>query len=108
VDGDGFDDSIVGLPFYDRPSFPNPVVDAGNATVLSGATGASTSGSAAGDRSGFDVNGAGDVNADGFADVLIGIPGRDSGSFAVYLGLSGAWPGRVHAWPRRRRLARLD
>jgi len=99
-DGDGFDDVIVGSPYYDKSLFPNPgtLVDAGRATVRSGATGAtlfSISGGASGDRLGFDVDGAGDVNADGFADVVIGIPGKDfagfdSGGFAVYLGPSGA------------------
>ena len=39
VDGDGYDDIIVGSPFHDRLVFPNQYVDSGRIYVRSGATG---------------------------------------------------------------------
>ena len=51
-------------------------------------------GASAGDRLGFAVGGAGDVDGDGFFDVIVGIPndddnGSNSGSAVVYSGLTG-------------------
>ncbi len=93
VDGDGFDDVVVGSPFYDRFVFPSQLLlDAGKAVVYSGATGAilmTRIGDAAGHHFGFDVDGAGDVNNDGFGDVIVGAPGKQAGSFTVYLGPDG-------------------
>ncbi|MDB5334439.1 MAG: hypothetical protein JWN70_58, partial [Planctomycetaceae bacterium] len=43
-----------------------------NLTVLNGTTGFALNGIAAGDKSGFSVSSAGDVNGDGFADLLVG------------------------------------
>lgn len=93
VDGDGFDDIITGSPFHDLQDFPFQYVDSGRIFVRSGATGAVLMvkyGEAAQDNFGYDVDGAGDVNGDGFADVIVGVPGRQNGAFMVFFGPSGA------------------
>ena len=93
VDGDGFDDFIVGAD-GERWSGPRT----GGATVFSGRTGAvlhAFRGPMAGSVFGCSVDGAGDVNDDGFADLIVGAPlddsnGSDSGSTFVYSGIDGA------------------
>jgi len=83
VDSDGFADLIVGAFTAD----PSGLSDAGSALVFSGADGSQLlglDGPAAGDQLGFSVSGAGDVDSDGFADLIVGAPQADPG------GLSGA------------------
>jgi hypothetical protein len=88
VNGDGFDDLIVGAHLDD-----NNGGSSGSARVLSGATGAilyTFSGDSAGDQFGFSVSGAGDVDGDGFDDLIVGAflddnNGTDSGSARVFL-----------------------
>jgi hypothetical protein len=46
---------------------------------LDGTNGFTINGIDGGDSSGFSVSGAGDVNGDGFADVIIGAPGAVPG-----------------------------
>ena len=46
-------------------------------STLDGITGFKLSGAAAGDRSGHSVASAGDVNGDGFADLIVGALGAD-------------------------------
>ncbi|MCP3980198.1 MAG: hypothetical protein GY716_12910 [bacterium] len=87
VDGDGFDDVIVG-----SPSFENPEIEEGRALVyLGSASGlaATPVWSAESDeifgRLGESVSYAGDVNGDGYADVVVGAPlvdGEDCGEFS--------------------------
>ncbi len=95
VDGDGYDDVIVGA-WYDDDNGTN----AGSAYVyLGGVDGVQqaterkllASDGAADDGYGHSVAGAGDVNGDGYHDVVIGAyksdaGGSDSGSVYVYLG----------------------
>jgi len=80
VNGDGYDDVIVGAPYYDTAEG-----DAGAAFVFHGsATGIDDGGPATaatvleGDQGfgwlGYDVAGAGDVNGDGYDDVIVGAP----------------------------------
>ena len=87
VNGDGFDDLIVGAPGAD----PNGS-DAGASYVvfgkaggfaanidlssLDGSNGFQLSGAATGDCSGASVAAAGDVNGDGFDDLIVGAPRR--------------------------------
>lgn len=94
VNGDGFDDVIIGLPYYD-----NGQVDEGVVWVFRGsATGLDLTttkyilqGDQANSQYGWAVDGAGDVDADGFDDLIIGIPNydhtlTDQGTIAVYRG----------------------
>jgi hypothetical protein len=97
VDGDGFADVVVGATFAD----PGGRTDAGTASVYLGSpTGLSSTpalgleGVAANDHFGRSVASAGDVDGDGFADVVVGAPRADpgdridAGTARVYLGSS--------------------
>ena len=93
VNQDGYDDLIVGVAFNDDNG-----VSAGCARILSGADGSilyTFYGDSAGDVFGGSVGGAGDVNQDGYADVIVGAQsdddnGDDSGSARVFSGLDGS------------------
>ena len=70
VNGDGFADLIVGAPCDDNNGFRS-----GSARVYSGIDGNvlyTFDGDDVGDRLGSSVSGAGDVNGDGFADLIVG------------------------------------
>ena len=91
INGDGFDDLIVGATRAD----PNGS-DSGasyvvfgkasgfaanlNLSSLNGSNGFQINGEAVGDVSGISVASAGDVNGDGFADLIVGAPGADANS----------------------------
>ncbi|QQR88205.1 MAG: FG-GAP repeat protein [Flavobacteriales bacterium] len=77
VNGDGYGDVIVGT------DYGNTVyVYHGSATGLPVAANWSVTGTA-NTRFGFSVGSAGDVNGDGYADVIIGQPGHNSGAGRV-------------------------
>ena len=90
--GDGFDDIIVGAPRNEVGGATDQgaayVIYGGSGlagstinllTPLTGAQGLYIRGPVAGDQAGFSVASAGDVNGDGFDDLLIGAPLNDSG-----------------------------
>ncbi|MHC4513958.1 MAG: hypothetical protein ACYS5W_09690, partial [Planctomycetota bacterium] len=89
VNGDGFADLVVGARGDD-----NSGSNSGSARVLSGKDGTilrTLDGDSAEDQLGDSVSGAGDVNGDGFADLIVGAPlddnnGLDSGSARVCSG----------------------
>jgi hypothetical protein len=94
VNGDGFDDVIVGAHFGD----PGGDTDAGESYVvfgkaggfaaaldlatLDGSNGFRIDGVDADDRSGFAAAAAGDINGDGFADLIVGASYADRGGGA--------------------------
>ncbi len=95
VDGDGYDDVIVGAYGDDDggASSGSAYVYYGSATGLDLGSEAklTASDAGAGDRFGGTVAGAGDVDGDGYDDVLVGaqadtVTGYGSGSVYVYLG----------------------
>jgi len=98
IDNDGFDDVIVGAPnyeYYTRNGYP-VFDDEGAVFVYYGSPEFCSgypkkvqvvSGMAEGSFLGYSVAGAGDVNGDGYADVLMGAPGVDAGDPA-YPGLT--------------------
>ena len=101
VNGDGYDDLIIGAPNANR--FGKP--DAGASYVifgtgtgfsasvdlssLNGSNGFTAAGIDAEDASGWSVSSAGDVNGDGFDDIVIGAyraePGYKSGAGETYV-----------------------
>ena len=90
VNGDGFADVIVGAPNDD-----NNGEDSGSARVLSGSDGSvlyNFDGDLAGVRFGFSVSGAGDVNGDGLADLIVASVGSFPGgaSARVFSGSDGS------------------
>ena len=109
VNGDGLDDFIIGAPLAGAdsggPDLGVSYVVFGSATgfprvfdptSLNGSNGFKLNGESARDHAGS-VSAAGDVNGDGFADLLIGAEGvdaagADSGAAYVVLGRAGTFP----------------
>jgi hypothetical protein len=81
VDGDGYDDVLVGADLCDySPQSP----DAGRVYLYSGSSDSvplsaawTVAGEYSGDHFGASLAGAGDVNGDGYDDVIVGAYGRD-------------------------------
>ena len=107
VNGDGLADLVVGAPLNDAGG-----IDAGRAYVYFGGPGVNATadviltGEAAGEQFGFSVATAGDVNGDGFADLIAGahlndVRGTDAGR--AYVDSRRPWkrrPAGSHAYRR--------
>ncbi|MFQ5719753.1 MAG: FG-GAP-like repeat-containing protein [Acidobacteriota bacterium] len=108
VNGDGIGDLLLGAPFYDAPE-----ADEGRAYLFAGSAGGAPSliwtaeADQAGAELGTSVGTAGDVDADGFGDVILGAPGFSNpeageGAAVVWMGGgagmgAGGTPGNA-AW----------
>jgi hypothetical protein len=108
VNGDGFDDILIGAPTNDDGGINSgkTYLIFGNSSgwdfdfPLSNAN-ASFYGENASDKSGYTIASAGDVNGDGYDDILIGAPNNDDGgieSGKTYLifGNSTGWAKNVN------------
>ena len=88
VNGDGFSDVIVGAYGYGS--------DQGRAYIYFGGASMNNisdvtiTGEAAGDRFGNSVSGAGDVNGDGYSDVIVGASGYSANTGRTYVYYGGA------------------
>ena len=94
VNGDGFDDLIIGAPYADSNGYfrnGQSYVVFGNSggwasrldlTTLDGSNGFVINGLDGNDYSGSSVSSAGDVNGDGFDDLIIGAPGADPNDYS--------------------------
>lgn len=99
VNQDGYDDLIVGAPGDDTENGTN----SGSATLIDGETGDQLFkwlGDSGGDAFGFSVSGAGDVDFNGYPDVIVGAPmndvnGGNTGSAYVYSGMDYS---EIHAF----------
>jgi hypothetical protein len=115
VNGDGFCDLIIGAPLANTDD--SSLVDMGasyvvfgkaggwastfDLSMLDGANGFRIEGAKNSDRSGVWVSSAGDVNGDGYDDLLIGARGAepdgvsDAGAVYVVYGKAGGWAANI-------------
>jgi hypothetical protein len=98
VDGDGFDDVIVGAPSYDggQPFEGAAFIYFGGPGAFDLVPDAHLEANRTNSQFGFSVAGAGDVNGDGFDDVVVGARSYSNGQSAegaayVYFGGAGAF-----------------
>ena len=84
VNNDGYDDIVVGAPGVGSLRGAAYVYHGGSSGVSASAT-TSLSGAATGDQLGFAVAGAGDVNNDGYDDVIVGANAASSNAGAAYV-----------------------
>ncbi len=94
VNGDGYEDILIGAYGYNGNTGRNYVVFGGNnigrtglisLVSLNGTNGFILDGEIAGDKSGYAVGSAGDINGDGVMDFLIGAPYRNSSTGRSYV-----------------------
>src|SRR6185369_17113948 len=102
INGDGFADIVIGAAHLDR-DHPAPgaayvlyghggAFDASIDTAnLDAADGFKISGVVDGDKAGLSVASAGDINGDGYADIVIGAPNDGPGEAFVVYGKAGGF-----------------
>lgn len=97
VNGDGFSDVMVGSPYTAIPGSLDGRASLylGTAAGVGNDPGWLIGSTGTGDLLGYSAAGAGDVNGDGFSDVVVGSPYSDSGaaaggSIGLYFGNGGA------------------
>jgi hypothetical protein len=88
VDGDGYDDIIIGAHGYDHGT-GRIYVYAGDGGGLKASPIFVATGKGQGERYGFAVGTAGDVNGDGYSDVIVGAYGVSEGRGQVYVYAGG-------------------
>jgi hypothetical protein len=101
VNGDGYGDVLVGAPDFGAGGEGAAFLYLGSPAGLSPVPERTWPGSRAGGRFGSSVGRAGDVNADGFEDVVIGAPGDDAGEIdegGAFLFLGAAELPTAAAW----------
>lgn len=81
VNGDGFSDVVVGAVYFDngQDDEGRAYVYCGSSTGLGNVPTWTAEGNQASARFGYSVSSAGDVNGDGFSDVIVGAPGITNG-----------------------------
>ena len=104
VNGDGYDDVIVSAPNYDHGQIDEGMVYLyyGSASCLSATPGWTAEGDASTYRLGISAAGAGDVNGDGYDDLIVGVSNYtngedDEGGAFVYYG-SATGPSATPDW----------
>jgi len=104
VNGDGYSDVIVGAPFYTngQDSEGWAFVYHGGSGGLSATPNWTAESDQAGANFGYSARTAGDVNGDGFSDIIVGAPWydngqQDEGQTYVYHGSAGGL-GAASAW----------
>jgi len=119
INGDGFDDLIIGASGVDA----NGIYNTGSSYVLfgsnsgfdatldlndlDGSNGFAIAGINEGDLSGFSTSSAGDINGDGIDDLIIGAPGADAGD-NINAGASYILFGREGEFPATLSVGDLD
>ncbi|MEO7307769.1 MAG: integrin alpha, partial [Ferruginibacter sp.] len=81
VNADGYSDVIVGAPYFDNGQADEGVafIYHGSASGINAVAAAMVESNQAGANLGFSVAGAGDVNGDGYSDIIVGSPLYNNG-----------------------------
>ncbi|MDQ0465178.1 hypothetical protein QO010_002962 [Caulobacter ginsengisoli] len=115
--GDGYEDFIVGAPYasgsinasgvsyviFGHPGFTPPNFPT---SYLTGYNGFTINGASAGEHAGLSVAGGGDLNGDGFDDLVIGAP--DAGGYGAQVGAVYVVFGHAGPAPRTLELSSLN
>ncbi len=104
VDGDGYSEVLIGAPFHDEDDTNDGMVELwkGGPAGLAATPAWTTQSNSIGANLGWSLASAGDVNGDGYSDVLVGLPHYDAGQVDegvafLFLG-TATGPGTGVAW----------